>query len=112
MQRRSLLSAILLSSVAPAIVRAESIAPIWVPKHRLSASLEYPLLDFELGRKDFTLESWSRGPDFVLYTAVKENNTWTYYVNGEKVTSVEAERERWARLCKNEANRRKHAESL
>ena len=106
MQRRSLLSAILLSSVAPAIVRAESIAPIWVPKRQLSAPLEYPLLDFELGCRDFTLESWSQGPNFVLYTAVKENNAWTYYVNGEKVTSVEAERERWAKLLKGEADRK------
>ena len=99
--RRGFLKAILAAGIAPAIVRAESLMKIVVPKPVLldgfGGYIQPTCLNADFGTGDFTIETWIQDPKIhlnewnhiALIRIVDTNNDIIYkeYLNGNAVSN-------------------------
>lgn len=82
--RRGFFSAILSSAAAPAIVRAESLMPIYVPKLALPMSINGIIVP-----GDFTVEAWLYpvAGGSVHAAIIRAGRYFEHYINSELVSS-------------------------
>lgn len=77
--RRNFLKSILALSMAPAIVKASSLMPIYVPKPEV----------FSFGSGDWTVEGWLRptAEQWMHISAIRKSGKYLHYLNGVPVDS-------------------------
>jgi Concanavalin A-like lectin/glucanases superfamily len=92
--RRGFLKAILAAAVAPAIVRAESLMPIYVPKQEIftfSGCGDYLDMPFDVDVSgDFTIETWARPVDDWRFLAMtRDCSGMHYYIDNQEASAKE-----------------------
>ncbi len=85
--RRGFLKSMLALAAAPAIVRAESLMPIFVPKREIET-----LYGYGFGASDFTIETWINPPKEGIWkhvAQVQKNGVLLSYIDGKLVPNEE-----------------------